>query len=214
MKSCRSRAANPIPPASPASVAAPPITSASKPTMVRTCRRPAPRARSSADSRVRCATVIANVLWMLNAATSSATPPNEASTTRNTCRKPLSTRLMPSSTAASVVTASAPAGTTGLMRDASSSWLTPSRARTATPVMRSVPFATWRRAPSRENAVNDVSPNASSSPNMLMPTTVTGTFSGVSTAVRSPILRSPSSANILLMTTSFGARGARPSASR
>ncbi|CNG73650.1 Uncharacterised protein [Mycobacterium tuberculosis] len=210
VNSCRSRAAKPSPPASPARVAAAPTTRASKPTIATTCRRPAPRARSSADSRVRCAIVIANVLWIENAATSSATPPNAASTTRNTRRKPLSTRLMPSSTCALFVTASTPAGRTGAMREASSAWLTPSSARTATPLMRPVPLAMCSRAPASENAVNDVSPKASSSPNLLIPTTVTGIFCGVSTAVRSPTARSPSSANILLMTTSSGARGARP----
>ncbi|MBD2900589.1 hypothetical protein amrb99_95940 [Actinomadura sp. RB99] len=214
VNSSRSSAAKPNPPASPASVAAPPITSASIAATVRTWRRPAPSARSSADSRVRCAIVIANVLWMLNAATNRATPPNAPSTIRNVLRKPSWTAVMPSSTWARLVTASVPAGSTGRMRAANSSWLTPPEARIETPLMRPGVFATYRCAPSRLNAVNDVSPNASSEPNLLIPTTVTGTRSGVRTAVRSPTFSLPSSANILLMTTSSGARGARPSASR
>ena len=43
-------------------------------THVRICRRDAPIVRSSADSRVRWATRIENVLWMQNAATSIAMP--------------------------------------------------------------------------------------------------------------------------------------------
>ena len=41
-----------------------------------TCRRDAPIVRSSANSRVRCATVIENVLKMMNAPTKSAIPAN------------------------------------------------------------------------------------------------------------------------------------------
>ena len=49
-----------------------PITIASPTTEVSTWRREAPSARSSADSRLRWATRIENVLWMLNVATTSA----------------------------------------------------------------------------------------------------------------------------------------------
>ena len=49
-----------------------------------TCRRDAPIARSSADSRVRWATRIENVLWMLNVATTSAMP---AKASRNVSKK-------------------------------------------------------------------------------------------------------------------------------
>ena len=48
-----------------------------------TCRRLAPSVRSSANSRVRCATVIENVLKIMNAPTNSATPAN---TNRNVRR--------------------------------------------------------------------------------------------------------------------------------
>ena len=53
-----------------------PMTSASPVTDARICRRDAPIARSSADSRVRWATRIENVLWMLNVATTRAMPAN------------------------------------------------------------------------------------------------------------------------------------------
>lgn len=93
-----SSSAKPIPPTSPASVATAPTARASAAAIAATWRRRAPSALSRADSRVRCAMVMANVLWMLNAATSSATPPNAASTTRKPRRNPLSTALSPSST--------------------------------------------------------------------------------------------------------------------
>ena len=75
-----SSCASPMPPKSPAIEAQMPSTSASSVTHVRICRRDAPIVRSSADSRVRWATRIENVLWMLNAATSNAMP---AKMTRN-----------------------------------------------------------------------------------------------------------------------------------
>ena len=55
-----------------------PITSASRITETRTCRREAPIVRSVANSRVRCATVIDSVLKMTKAPTKSATPANES----------------------------------------------------------------------------------------------------------------------------------------
>ena len=50
------------PPSKPTTAAPKPITSASRTTERSTCRREAPSVRSSASSRVRCATVIENVL--------------------------------------------------------------------------------------------------------------------------------------------------------
>ena len=44
-----------------------------------TCPRFAPSVRSSANSRIRCVTVIENVLKMMNAPTNSAMPPNATS---------------------------------------------------------------------------------------------------------------------------------------
>ena len=61
--------ARPSPTPMPIAEATIPMASASPVTDVRICRREAPIARSSADSRVRWATRIENVLWMLNVAT-------------------------------------------------------------------------------------------------------------------------------------------------
>ena len=52
------------------------MTSDSRITEPSICRRDAPIVRSVANSRVRCATVIENVLKMTNAPTKSAMPAN------------------------------------------------------------------------------------------------------------------------------------------
>ena len=57
-----------------------PIASASSSTEPSTCRRAAPTIRSSANSRVRWATVIESVLKIVNAPTKIATPPKTSST--------------------------------------------------------------------------------------------------------------------------------------
>ena len=56
-----------------------PTISASSSTERSTCRREAPIVRSSANSLVRCATVIEKVLKMMNAPTNSAMPANTSS---------------------------------------------------------------------------------------------------------------------------------------
>ena len=68
--------ANPRPSTRPSPDAPTPMTSASSATAPRICPRVAPRVRSRANSRVRSATVIVNVLKMMNAPTSSAAPAN------------------------------------------------------------------------------------------------------------------------------------------
>ena len=55
------------------------MISASSNTERSTCRREAPIVRSSANSFVRCATVIEKVLKMMNAPTNSAMPANTSS---------------------------------------------------------------------------------------------------------------------------------------
>ena len=63
------------------------MTSASTVMLVRAPgAREAPSARSMANSRRRCATVIENALKMMNAPTSTAMPPKESSAGRGTCR--------------------------------------------------------------------------------------------------------------------------------
>ncbi len=66
--------ANPMPASSPSSDAPIPITNASSTTLRTSWRRLAPSVRSIANSRVRWATVIENVLKIRNAATNSETP--------------------------------------------------------------------------------------------------------------------------------------------
>ena len=63
---------------SPITAAARPIANASTSTDRNTCRREAPRVRSVANSRARCATVIAIVLKMTNEPTKSAIPANDS----------------------------------------------------------------------------------------------------------------------------------------
>ena len=67
-----------------------PSTSPSVSTERRIWRRLAPSVRSSANSRVRCATVIENVLKMMNAPTNSEMPANASSAVR---RKPRLSRM-------------------------------------------------------------------------------------------------------------------------
>ena len=74
-----SRAANPNPAASPSNPATRPMTRASPTTDHITCLRLAPMVRSRPSSRRRCATVMENVLKMMNAATNSAMTPNASS---------------------------------------------------------------------------------------------------------------------------------------
>ncbi len=105
--------ASPRPATSPMPDATMPTINDSTTTAVSTWRRDAPRARSSADSRVRWATTIDSVLWIVKVATSSATPAN---TSRNTSKKSRKSAAMSaSSSAVSVapVTASSPSGNIG-----------------------------------------------------------------------------------------------------
>ena len=108
-----------------------PSTNASSCTDQVTCRREAPRARSSASSRLRCATRIENVLTMMNAPTTRAMP---AKTSRNVVMKPIasSSSSAASSAAWSPVTASTSLRSTGATASRSSSWDTPSSAVTHT----------------------------------------------------------------------------------
>ncbi len=71
-----------IPARRPSADAIKPVTNASTTTDVMTCRRLAPTARSSAISLVRCATMIENVLKMMNAPTNSAMNANTSSAVR------------------------------------------------------------------------------------------------------------------------------------
>ena len=72
--------ARPKPAASPTTLAAAPMASASATTVRSTWRREAPARRSSPNSRERWATMIDSELKIVNAPTSSATPPKPSST--------------------------------------------------------------------------------------------------------------------------------------
>ena len=115
-----------------------PSTNASSSTDQVTCRFEAPSARSSASSRLRCATRIENVLTIRKAPTTSAMP---AKISRNVVRKltACSRSEADSSAAVSPVTASVRAGSTRAAWSRSSAWLTPSRAVTHTSVKASLP---------------------------------------------------------------------------
>ena len=108
-----------------------PSTKASISTDRVTWRLVAPSARSSASSRLRCATRIENVLTIRNAPTTSEMP---AKINKNVVRNVTasSRSVAASSAAVSPVTASNPSGSRGAMARRSSSWLTPSAAVTHT----------------------------------------------------------------------------------
>ena len=115
--------ASPYPTARPASDAMVPITIASPTTEVSTWRREAPSARSSADSRLRWAMRIENVLWMLNEATTRAITANASRMVLNMPRNSPSMSAIISSVSSAPVRASALAGSAAAMSSRSSSWL-------------------------------------------------------------------------------------------
>ena len=148
-----------------------PTASASTSTDTRTCRFLAPSARSSAFSRVRCATVMKNVLKMMK-------PPTSRAITANTNMKVLK-KLRPCSISSwlsfvisAPVTASVPVGSSGAMRWTISVCEIPSSAMTKMPSNLSG-SAISRCAVSRVNSTNDAPPGESASPNFAMPAMVT-----------------------------------------
>ena len=157
--------------------------------------------------------MIANVLLMLNVATSRATAAN---TTRNVRRKPRKSSSiwsLASSTSSEPLITSTSADMPAATRSTISSSLVPLSARTSSDVTSPGRPVMCSSAPASENAVNVVGPSPSSPPNVAIPTIVTSTGSGVATIVVSPTARSPSSAAPRLITTSSVASGARPSTS-
>ena len=90
LKSAFRPAATPIPSTSPAALPRTPSTAPSASTERSTCPREAPSVRSSANSRARWATVMENVLKMMNAPTKSAMPAKASSAVR---RKPSWSRM-------------------------------------------------------------------------------------------------------------------------
>ena len=105
----------PIPASNPIADATRPITNASITTEDSTCRRLAPIARRSASSRVRCATMIENVLKMMKAPTNSAMKAKTSSAVRKNPRASFNCLDCSSATAA-LVTDSTPFGSTSASR--------------------------------------------------------------------------------------------------
>ena len=90
LNSARSPAASPMPSRMPTTAPAKPRNRPSASTERRTWAREAPSVRSIPNSRARCATVIENVLKMMNAPTNSEMPANASSAV---CRKPRLSRM-------------------------------------------------------------------------------------------------------------------------
>ena len=106
----------PMPAMRPSADAINPVTNASTTTEVMTCRRLAPIARSSASSRVRCATMIENVLKMMNAPTNSAMNAKTSSAVRKNPSASCNCFACSSATSDDL-TASTPFGSTAWMLD-------------------------------------------------------------------------------------------------
>ena len=125
-------AAKPIPANTPSTAPSSPMISASRIIPRRIWLRVAPSVRSRPSSRIRCATVIENVLKIRKLPTSSATPPNTSRITR----KNLSWSLMSCDWRAAAcvpVSTTRRGGRTRLMRWASSLGETPGAACTEMP---------------------------------------------------------------------------------
>ena len=118
-----------------------------------TWRRDAPIARSSADSRVRWATRIENVLWMLKVATTSAIPAKARRITSNMPRKSDSMSASCSAVSSCCVSASMRAGSSWAISSRSVVPLTPSSAATSTLESASGRSSSRLRAASSVNAV-------------------------------------------------------------
>ncbi len=162
--------ANAIPAKSPITEATMPIASASTTTAVMIWRRLAPRVRSSANSRVRWATVIEKVLKIRKAATKRATP---AKTRRTVWRMPMnwSTSSRWESVFCSPVSTSAELGRTCSIRLARSSGETPSAAATLIwSNWPSLPVILW--ASGRVSSARLAPPKESTSPRVAIPTRV------------------------------------------
>ena len=122
--------AKPMPTTIPASDASRPITSASISTERSTCRRLAPIVRSRANSRLRWATVIENVLKMMKAPANTVAPANASSSGVRKSLIPLATWLACSLAASGPVCTFTKWGTAAMMCCFSSCWLTPGSALT------------------------------------------------------------------------------------
>ena len=204
-----SRIAIPMPASTPSSEDTTPITVASTMTEVITCRPLAPSARNSASSRVRWATMIANVLKMMKAPTNRAT---NAKTRKAVRRKPrpVLTWSCASEVTVAAVTASTPFGSTSPIRRCSSTPETPASATTDTESS-SPSLPSTRCAVGRSNSAHVAPPRLSASPYPATPTT-SNSPGGPSntTSTRSPTWMSCACAVPASITTWSGPLGGDP----
>ena len=110
-------------------------------------------ARISADSRVRWATRIENVLWMLNVATTRAMPAKARRIISNMPTKSCWISSSCSATTSSCVSASMWAGSSSAISSRRLSWLTPASATTRISLIASGRGASRSRAASNVKAV-------------------------------------------------------------
>ncbi len=201
--------AKPIPSATPTAAAPRPIAAASRMTLARIWRREAPRVRSIANSRVRWATVIENVLKIRKAPTNSATPAKISSAVlMKPVNSPMSSRwdwmfCSPVSTSRS--------GSAACSEAASRSGETPSSAATEiwsnSP---SLPVSRW--ASGRVSTAIVAPPNESTSPSVAIPLRVYSSVAARPAIVTlSPTAKPSSSADALSITTSSSDIGGLPS---
>ncbi len=158
----------PIPATIPRTEANSPTANASTITDVSTCRRLAPSVRSRASSRVRWATMIENVLKMMNAPTNSAMNANTSSAVRKNRRASFSAFEFSSATVV-LVTASTPLGSASWIRARSSVSDTPESATTSiSSTTPSLPKTCW--AVGVSNSASVAPPRLSAVPNPAIPT--------------------------------------------
>jgi hypothetical protein len=205
-----SRREKPRPASSPATEAARPRTSASAATLASTCPRVAPSARSSANSRRRCATVIENVLKMMNAPTSSAAPENARSAGfRNAPMLSLISFDLSAVACAPVLTSRLRGSTARRLRTRSSGD-TPERA--AATMLVTFPSSRFHDWTSPRGAMIIVAPPIeATSPKSTTPTRRAGWMPvRLVTPTRAPTARWLSSASLRLIATSPEPAGKRP----
>ena len=183
-----SPAATATPTPRPTAEASSPTVTASASTEDRTWRRVAPSARSRPFSRVRWATVIENVLKIMNAPTSRAVMANTRS---RVVSWPIAFTMLERSSLAACwpVTASSPAGSAACRLRASWAWETPGRAANA--MVPNLPGAASSRCASGVvNSTTDAPPGLSAEPKPAMPATWTRRGGPLaSTVVVSPTAR-------------------------
>ena len=156
----------------PTAEASTPSVSASATTERSTWRRLAPRARSMANSRRRCATVMLKALKMMKAPTKTETPANASSIGVRKVLIEAAVSLVASAAACSPVLTLTVAGRAVLTRVASSLGVTPGSAAIETPL--SLPGSPPQRCTScRRPAMTMVPPMEPESPHVNTPVTVT-----------------------------------------